>query len=27
VENVYFIFQQIHSGNGVPNFVSITRVL
>ena len=27
VENVYIILQQIHSGNGVPNFIKIARVL
>jgi len=27
VENLYTILQQIYSGNGVPNFVSIVRVL
>jgi len=27
VENVYTILQQIYSGNGVPNFIRIARVL
>jgi len=26
VENIYIILQQIYSGNGVPNFVSIAWV-
>jgi len=27
VENVYTALQQIYSGNGVPNFIKIARIL
>jgi len=27
VENAYILLQQIYSGNGIPNFIRITRVL
>ena len=27
VGNVYIILKQIYSGNGVPNFIKIARVL